>query len=70
MAEHITGYYVRVKRDNRWHSLDFATLTNEEMDTVLQGRNAAELIRWVIAFGSWIRDNTILVDPSVPKEGT
>ena len=39
MNRDLDGIYFRVKRNNRWESVCFSDLTDEEMDKVLEGRD-------------------------------
>ena len=39
MNRDLDGIYFRVKRNNRWESVCFSDLTDEEMDKVLEGRS-------------------------------
>lgn len=40
---HDNGIYFRVKRNNRWESVCFSDLTDEEMDKVLEGHS----VQWL-----------------------
>ena len=39
MNRDLDGIYFRVKRDEKWDNVCFSDLTDEEMDTVLEGRD-------------------------------
>lgn len=39
----LDGIYFRVKRNNRWESVCFSDLTDEEMDKVLEGHS----VQWL-----------------------
>lgn len=39
----LDGIYFRVKRNNRWESVCFSDLTDEEMDKVLEGHS----VKWL-----------------------
>lgn len=39
MNRDLDGIYFRVKRGQRWESVCFSDLTDEEMDAVLEGRD-------------------------------
>ena len=39
MNRDLDGIYFRVKRGQRWESVCFSDLTDEEMDAVLEGRS-------------------------------
>ncbi len=43
MNRDLDGIYFRVKRDEKWDNVCFSDLTDEEMDTVLEGRD----IEWL-----------------------
>ena len=43
MNRDLDGIYFRVKRNNRWESVCFSDLTDEEMDKVLEGRS----VQWM-----------------------
>lgn len=40
MNRDLDGMYFRVKRGQRWESVCFSDLSDEEMDVVLEGRTA------------------------------
>lgn len=40
---YLDGIYFRVKRGNRWESVCFSDLTDEEMDKVLEGHS----VQWL-----------------------
>jgi hypothetical protein len=62
--EFVTGMYFRVERDGRWQNLDAATLTDEELATVLEGRSTGWLQQFGKLMAGWIRDN-VAVDELV-----
>lgn len=39
MNRDLDGIYFRVKRGEKWQNICFSDLTDEEMDTVLEGRD-------------------------------
>lgn len=39
MNRDLDGIYFRVKRGNRWESVCFSDLSDEEMDEILKGRD-------------------------------
>ena len=43
MNRDLDGIYFRVKRGNRWESVCFSDLTDEEMDKVLEGHS----VQWL-----------------------
>lgn len=43
MNRDLDGLYFRVKRNNRWESVCFSDLTDEEMDKVLEGHS----VQWL-----------------------
>ena len=51
----LDGIYFRVKRNNRWESVCFSDLTDEEMDKVLEGRTADWLKNTCKILGKTIR---------------
>ena len=57
MDGHITGYFVRVERDGKFHNLDIAELTDAELEQFFSRKANAE--RWAIALARWIRDNVV-----------
>lgn len=38
MNRRLDGVYFRVKRDGKWQNICFSDLTDEEMDSVMDGR--------------------------------
>jgi hypothetical protein len=53
----MTGIGVRAQHAGRWQSVDIDTLTEEELRTFLAGRDASELMDWIVGLVGWIRDN-------------
>ena len=56
MNRDLDGMYFRVKRNNRWESICFSDLTDEEMDKVLEGHTADWLKSTCKILGRTIRD--------------
>lgn len=55
-AEHITGYFVRCRRDERWRNLDIADLSDAELDEFLVRQGKDMHGKWAKALAQWIRD--------------
>ena len=51
----LDGIYFRVKRNNRWESVCFSDLTNEEMDKVLEGHSVQWLKKMCKILGKTIK---------------
>lgn len=51
----LDGIYFRVKRNNRWESVCFSDLSDEEMDVVLEGHTADWLKNTCKILGKTIR---------------
>lgn len=51
----LDGIYFRVKRNNRWESVCFSDLTDEEMDKVLEGHSVELLKKMCKILGRTIR---------------
>lgn len=55
-APHITGFFVRAKRGDRWLSLDIANLSDEELADFFTRQGGDPDARWAKALAGWIRD--------------
>lgn len=55
MDEHITGYYVRVRRDGKAQSLDIACLTEPEIREFFSTQDKDRVVQWVAALAGWIQ---------------
>jgi hypothetical protein len=53
---HVTGYFVRVKRDGRFQSLDLAMLSEAEIREVMKEKSPEALLKWIIALARWIKE--------------
>lgn len=54
----MTGIYVRIKRDDKWHNLLIEQLTDEELGEYFKDKtDIEELRRWCVHFSRTIRDN-------------
>lgn len=51
----LDGIYFRVKRNNRWESVCFSDLTDEEMDKVLEGHSVQWLKKMCKILGKTIK---------------
>lgn len=51
----LDGIYFRVKRNNRWESVCFSDLTDEEMDKVLEGHSVEWLKKMCKILGRTIK---------------
>lgn len=51
----LDGVYFRTKRDSKWKNICFSDLTEEEMDSVLTGRDNEWLTRMCKILGRTIR---------------
>lgn len=56
MNRDLDGIYFRVKRGQRWESVCFSDLSDEEMDVVLEGHTADWLKSTCKILGRTIRD--------------
>lgn len=56
MNRDLDGIYFRVKRGQRWESVCFSDLTDEEMDKVLEGHSVQWLKSTCKILGRTIRD--------------
>lgn len=64
MPGHVTGFFVRIKRDNEWQSLDVATLTDDELEEFFSRITEVNILKnWVLVLVSWIRDNVEVIPP-------
>jgi hypothetical protein len=53
----MTGFFVRVERDEHWESVEIDQLSDAEVQRFLAGRTEAELVRWIVGLVGWIRDH-------------
>jgi hypothetical protein len=51
----ITGIYMRVKRDDKWQSLDIATLNEDELTQAFESADKERVIKFFAATTEWIR---------------
>ena len=56
MNRNLDGMYFRVKRGQRWESVCFSDLTDEEMDEILKGRDVEWLKSVCKILGRTIRN--------------
>ena len=52
----MTGMYLRVRRDNKWHNLEVEHLTPEELELIFNDRLPDELVNWIKALSKVIAD--------------
>ena len=52
----MTGIFLRVKRDGKFQNLEVEYLTLEELQHVFRDRPTDELINWIAALTSTIRE--------------
>lgn len=52
----LTGVYYRMKRDNEFENVDFADMTEEEMNSVLEKYDRETLIRMCKILGKAVQD--------------
>lgn len=53
----MTGYFVRIKREGRYMSLDIAELTDEELHTFGDTLDRDRAAAWMVVLAKWIREN-------------
>ena len=53
----ITGYYVRVKVNDKWGNHDIASLTHDQINDLLKDAERERLIAWVSGLAEWIREH-------------
>ncbi len=56
----MTGYYVRIKRGEKWQPIEIDQLTDSELAIFFQDQEKANGVSsraWAIALAKWIRDN-------------
>ena len=56
----MTGYYVRIKRGEKWEPVEIDQMTDAELSAFFesQEKNNPKASRaWAIALAKWIRDN-------------
>ncbi len=51
------GLYVRVKRDDKWRSLDILELTSDEFYDFFAGKDRDTIESWLKKIVDWIKDN-------------
>lgn len=51
----MTGAYVRVKRDEKWESIEIDQLSDEELEMFFAEETNPK--RWAMFLAKWIRDN-------------
>ena len=56
LKRNLDGVYFRVLRDGKWDNICFSDLTQEEMETVMEGRDGDWLKSLCIRLGSVIRN--------------
>lgn len=54
--EHVTGYYVRVKRDGKYQSLDIAVLSEVELNELFKDSTKEKCVRFIVSLVQWIQD--------------
>ena len=52
-----TGYFVRIKRDDKWRAVDIAEMTAAELDKFSASKPVEEGWAWAKSLAIWIRDN-------------
>lgn len=52
----ITGYYLRVKRGEKFESLDIAELTEGELRATFKDKTQSDLLGWVVSLAKFIRE--------------
>lgn len=50
----ITGYYLRVKRGEKFESLDISELTEGEIRATFKDKTQADLLGWVVSLAKFI----------------
>ena len=61
----ITGYFLRVKRDGKWQSLDIAELSEAEITECLKDATPEKRTMWVVALVKWIQENTVPAESEI-----
>jgi len=51
-----TGFFVRIKRDDKWINEDIINLSKEELDQFLLGQDKIGLCLWVKGLINWIKE--------------
>jgi hypothetical protein len=51
-----TGFYLRVKRDGRFQSLDIAELSPDEITATMGNIGESRLLSWVISLAQFIKE--------------
>jgi hypothetical protein len=55
----MTGIYMRVKRDDKWQSLDIAELTEEELREAFKEADKDRVLMFLAAVTKWVRENLV-----------
>ncbi len=53
----ITGYFVRVKRGERYVNIDITSLDDRELTEFFNSVGADKARKWAVGLAQWIRDN-------------
>lgn len=56
----MTGYYVRIKRGEKWEAVELDKMTDDEVNTFfvdLALKDPAKCGYWAACLARWIRDN-------------
>ena len=56
LGGNMTGMYLRVKRENSYENIEIEYLTHDELNELFKDKEPTELIRWIIALSSVIRN--------------
>lgn len=64
LGGNMTGMYLRVKRENSYENIEIEYLTPDELNELFKDKEPTELIRWIIALSSVIRN----IDEVIYKE--
>jgi len=51
----MTGFYVRIKRDEKWKPVEIDQMTDLELEIFFKDNPAST--KWAIGLAKWIRDN-------------
>ncbi len=60
-TKELTGMYFRIKRDEKWQSLDISDLENDEIKELLKDFGPEDVCGIVIALAGWIYDNVSVI---------
>jgi hypothetical protein len=52
----MTGFFVRIQRDDKWQSIELDQLTDAELCKFFHDSDMSP-VQWAIALAKWIRNN-------------